>query len=89
MVTIKATKSYFNTDETAAYGWNYAEDSDKEYSFQIRLMSPIYEGSVNPVSGNTINISANDWSNGARITDAMIKGADYNKNTYNVVPDAA
>ena len=51
-------------------------------------MSPIYEGSVNPVSGNTINISANDWSNGARITDAMIKGADYNKNTYNVVPDA-
>lgn len=50
-------------------------------------MSPIYEGSVNPVSGNTINISANDWVNGARITDAMIKGADYNKNTYNVVPD--
>ena len=88
VVTIKATKSYFNTDETVAHGWNYAEDSDKEYSFQIRLMSPIYEGSVNPVSGNTINISANDWSNGARITDAMIKGADYNKNTYNVVPDA-
>ena len=88
VVTIKATKSYFNTDEKVAHGWNYAEDSDKEYSFQIRLMSPIYEGSVNPVSGNTINISANDWSNGARITDAMIKGADYNKNTYNVVPDA-
>ena len=88
VVTIKATKSYFNTDETVAHGWDYAEDSDKEYSFQIRLMSPIYEGSVNPVSGNTINISANDWSNGARITDAMIKGADYNKNTYNVVPDA-
>ena len=88
VVTIKATKSYFNTDETVAHGWNYAEDSDKEYSFQIRLMSPIYEGSVNPVSGNTINISANDWSTGARITDAMIKGADYNKNTYNVVPDA-
>ena len=87
IVTIKATKGYFNTDETVAHGWDYAENSDKEYTFKIRLMSPIYEGTVTPVSGSTINISANDWTNGAYITDAMIKGADYNKNTYNVVPD--
>ena len=87
IVTIKATKGYFNTDEAATAGWNYAENSDKEYTFKIRLMSPIYEGTVTPVSGSTINISANDWSNGARITDAMIKGEDYNGNDYNVVPD--
>ena len=87
VVTIKATKGYFNTDEAATAGWNYAENSDKEYTFKIRLMSPIYEGTVTPVSGSTINISANDWSKGARITDAMIKGEDYNGNDYNVVPD--
>ena len=87
VVTIKVNKDYYNNAENTTAGWNYTQTGDNEYSFKIRLMSPIYEGSVNPVSGNTINISANDWVNGARITDAMIKGADYNKNTYNVVPD--
>ena len=87
VVTIKVNKDYYNNAEGTTAGWNYTQTGDNEYSFKIRLMSPIYEGSVNPVSGNTINISANDWVNGARITDAMIKGADYNKNTYNVVPD--
>jgi len=86
-VTVKVNKAYYNNAENTKVGWNYTQTGDDEYSFKIRLMSPIYEGSVNPVSGNTINISANDWVNGARITDAMIKGADYNKNTYNVVPD--
>ena len=87
VVTVKVNKAYYNNVANTATGWYYIQTGDNEYSFKIRLMSPIYEGSVNPVSGNTINISANDWVNGARITDAMIKGADYNKNTYNVVPD--
>lgn len=87
VVTVKVNKAYYNNEAGTNTGWYYRQTGDNEYSFKIRLMSPIYEGSVNPVSGNTINISANDWVNGARITDAMIKGADYNKNTYNVVPD--
>ena len=87
VVTVKVNKAYYNNVANTTTGWYYIQTGDNEYSFKIRLMSPIYEGSVNPVSGNTINISANDWVNGARITDAMIKGADYNKNTYNVVPD--
>ena len=72
-------------------GWKYTETAEKEYSFQIKLMSPIYEGTVSGVDGKPIEVNRNDLKTGASITSAMIKGYDYtNKttNAYNVVPDA-
>ena len=44
------------------------------------------EGSIKAV-GDVITLPANDVVNGAKITDAMIKGYDYNNNEYNIVPD--
>ena len=67
-------------------GWTYNDEKDGKYSFNIRLMSPIYEGAVNVVN-NQITINGNDMINGAKITDAMIKGVDYNSNPYSLMPD--
>ena len=79
--TIDATKDNFE-------GWKYTQDGDNEYSFQMRLLSPIYEGEVRPVEGNTITINGNDFVKGAHITNEDIMGYDYNDNDYSVVPDA-
>ena len=79
-ITINVNKDNFE-------GWLYTQDGDDEYSFQIRLMSPIYEGSVDPVSGTSIVISGNDLVRGASITNDMIIGHDYNNNTFSVIPD--
>ncbi len=69
-------------------GWKYkAKSGDDTYSFKIRLMSPIMEGSIKAV-GDVITLPANDLQNGAKITDEMIKGYTYNNVAYNVVPDA-
>lgn len=67
-------------------GWKYNDTKDTKYSFNIRLMSPIYEGAVNVVN-NQITINGNDMIKGAKITDAMIKGVDYNSNPYSLMPD--
>ena len=87
IVTINVTKTYFNTEIDAATGWNYTEDSDKKYSFQIRLMSPIAEGKVVPAEGSAINIDGNDLATGASITNEMIEGRTYNNVRYSIVPD--
>ncbi len=79
-VTVNATKDTYE-------GWKYQAKGANTYSFKIRLMSPIYEGTVVPAEGSTITISANDLVKGALITDADIIGKDYNGNTYTVVPD--
>ena len=68
-------------------GWSYQANADKVYTFKICLMSPIYEGTIAPVSGTSISISANDVVNGAKITDKDITGVDYNGNKYCVVSD--
>ena len=80
-LTVKATN-----DKYSDTGWTYSTDSKKAYSFTIKIMSPIMEGTVKPVEGSTIKISANS-TKGFDITKAMITGVDYNKNPYNVVPD--
>ena len=79
-VTINVTQDDFE-------GWKYTTKGDDTYSFQIRLMSPIYEGSVAPAEGNSIVVNGNELKNGFDITSDMIIGEDYNGNTYNVVPD--
>ena len=68
-------------------GWKYKTAEQKAYSFTIKLMSPIFEGTIKPVSGSTINVTANA-EEGFAITKSMIELADYNKNLYSVVPDA-
>lgn len=68
-------------------GWKYTEDSEKAYSFKIKVMSPIMEGSIASATSSTISISAGDDANPSKITSSMIKGYDYNKNAYNIVPD--
>ena len=92
-VTIEVSKTYYNnvvntSGVPVAQGWIYTQEGDDKYSFQIRLMSPIYEGEVRPVTGNTITISGNEMINGASITGDMIGGYDYNNNPYSAVPDA-
>ena len=67
-------------------GWLYENDTQKAYSFTIKLMSPIYEGNITPVSGSTINVTANA-EKGFAITKSMIELTDYNSNLYCVVPD--
>lgn len=79
-VTVNATKDNYE-------GWKYQAKGANTYSFKIRLMSPIYEGTVVPAEGSTITISGNDLVKGALITDADIIGKDYNGNNYTVVPD--
>ena len=80
-LTVKATNVNYSDTK-----WAYSTDSKKSYSFTIKIMSPIMEGTVKPVEGSTIKISANS-TKGFDITKAMITGVDYNKNPYNVVPD--
>ena len=81
-VTVKVTKGYYNTDETATHGWNYTTSGDDTYNFQIRLLSPVYEGTVTPVSGDAVTINANDFVQGARITEEDIIGRDYANNDF-------
>ena len=95
VLTIEVNKSFYNnTYDTAVnaltnHGWVYTQDGDDKYSFQIRLMSPIYEGGVKPVTGSAITIAANDLAKGASITSDMISGYDYNNVPFSAVPDVA
>ena len=86
-VTVKVNKAYYNNVVGAGAGWNYTADGTDEYKFQIRLMSPIYEGSVAVLSGTSVQVSANDFVNGARITSSDIQGRDYNGNDMYIFPD--
>ena len=64
--------------------WLYASTEDATYTFKIKVMSPIYEGTVTatdnivtiPATGSDYNLSNND-----------IKGTTYNNITYKVLPD--
>lgn len=78
---IKAVKDNYE-------GWRYAANTnDGVYVFNMCLMSPIVEGTVQPIGGKTISISANDLVNGAPITNEDVTGVDYNGNAYGIVPD--
>ena len=66
-------------------GWMYNDTKDTKYSFNIRLMSPIYEGAIEVTNGE-ITIDGNDLVKGAKITDEMIKLIDYNTLEYSLMP---
>ena len=88
-LTIEVNKDFYNNIYGTTAGWVYTQDGDDKYSFQIRLMSPIYEGGVKPVTGSAITIAANDLAKGASITSDMISGYDYNNVPFSAVPDVA
>ena len=87
VLTIEVNKSFYNNEFGTTTGWLYTQSGDDKYSFQIRLMSPIYEGGVKPVEGDAITIDANDLAKGASITSSMITGYDYNNVPFSAVPD--
>ena len=80
-VTVKVTKDNY-------YGWAYQAEGADEYSFQIRLMSPVYEGSIAVLNGERVIVSANDFVNGANITEKDVEGRDYAGNNLYIFPDA-
>ena len=79
-VTVKVTKDNY-------YTWKYVADGADEYSFQIRLMSPVYEGSIAVLTGERLIVSANDLVAGVDITEKDIEGRDYNNNNLYIFPD--
>ena len=81
-VTVKVTKDNY-------YTWKYVADGADEYSFQIRLMSPVYEGSIAVLTGERVIVSANDFVKGVNITEKDIEGRDYTGvNNLYIFPDA-
>ena len=65
-------------------GWAYPE-GEGTYTFTIKVMSPLYEGTVTAVEG-VVSIDATSTT-GERITNDDIKGYTYNNIAYNVLQD--
>ena len=84
-LTIKATDEFFGGIPDNKTGWKYA-DKDGEYTFQIRIMSPIYEGTVTAI-GDVVEIEASDIVNGYKMGNEDIAGTTYNNIPYSVLPD--
>ena len=84
-LTIKATDEFFGGIPANNTGWKYA-DKDGEYTFQIRIMSPIYEGTVTAI-GDVVEIEASDIVNGYKMGNDDIAGTTYNNIAYSVLPD--
>ena len=65
-------------------GWEYPE-GEGTYSFTIKVMSPLYEGSVSAI-GDVVSIPATSVS-GWNMTNEHIQGKTYNNITYKVLQD--
>ncbi|OUP32426.1 PL29 family lyase N-terminal domain-containing protein [Bacteroides sp. An19] len=65
-------------------GWEYPE-GEGTYSFTIKVMSPLYEGTVSAI-GDVVNIPATSVS-GWNMTNEHIQGKTYNNITYKVLQD--
>lgn len=65
-------------------GWAYPEGKGT-YTFTIKVMSPLYEGSVSAI-GDVVNIPATSV-NGWHMTNEHIQGKTYNNISYKVLPD--
>ena len=83
-LTIIAKDSRYGV-ATGTNGWVYANNGkDGEYTFKIKVLSPIFEGTVTGTS-TVVNIEATD--DGYKITNEDIQGATYNNISYAVLPD--
>ena len=77
-----------SNDEYSNTAWVYDADADKQSSFQIKLMSPIFEGTIKPATGASVKLVANNVS-GSNITSEMIVATDYTgTNRIEIMPDA-
>ena len=84
-LTITANDARYGTSSATA-GWKYA-NKDGEYTFKIKVMSPIFEGTVSAIN-NVFEIPATDIVNGYKMTNEDIEGSTYNNIKYAVLPDA-
>ena len=82
-LTVKVSNfMYSNTS------WMYNAWADTQGSFQIKLMSPIFEGTIKPAEGASVKLVANNVS-GSNITSEMIVATDYTgTNRIEIMPDA-
>ena len=90
-LTIKATDAVYNgtlgTDKKAKTGWLYA-DGEGEYTFKIKVLSPIYEGRVEAIKDIVeIPATATALSEGYHMSNSDIIGYTYNNVDYAVLPD--
>ena len=83
-LTITANDARYGTANATA-GWMYA-NKDGEYTFKIKVMSPIFEGTVTAVN-NVFEIPATDIVNGYKMTNEDLNAVTYNNIAYDVMPD--
>ena len=73
------------TDAKFAGVWAYGKAGEVNYSFKIKVMSPLYEGQIVAADG-TVEIPATDI-NGHEVTGDDIKGYTYNDIAYSIFKD--
>ena len=65
--------------------WAYGTDTDVDYTFKIKVMSPLYEGEIVPADG-IVEIPASEL-NGHQVNGSDIVGYTYNDILYSIFPD--
>ena len=66
---------------------DYGTADDGEYTFNIKIMSPLYEGVVKAVGGK-VEVPATSAS-GYEVNDSHVKGYTYNDQVYSIFCDVA
>ena len=75
-----------NASDTDFEGWEYT-GNDGKYTFKIKVMSPIYEGSVSAIN-SVVEIPATSVD-GYKVGNKDIQGKTYNDIAYKVLQDLA
>ena len=65
--------------------WNYGTANDVDYTFKIKVMSPLYEGKI-VATEQVVTIPATDV-NGHAVNSSDIEGYTYNDILYSIFPD--
>ena len=65
--------------------WDYGTATDVDYSFKIKVMSPLYEGTI-VATDQIVTIPATDV-NGHEVNSSDIAGYTYNDILYSIFPD--
>ena len=73
-----------NASDTDFEGWQYI-GNDGKYTFKIKVMSPIYEGSVSAIN-SVVEIPATSVD-GYKVGNKDIQGKTYNDIAYKVLQD--
>ena len=67
--------------------WDYGTATDVDYTFKIKVMSPLYEGKI-VATEQVVTIPATDV-NGHAVNSSDIEGYTYNDILYSIFPDTA